>query len=38
MSLPSILIVEDESVVAVDLQSRLEGLGYKVTGMAPTGE
>jgi PAS domain S-box-containing protein len=33
-----ILIVEDEHVVALDLQSSLETLGYKVVAYAATGE
>lgn len=34
MSKNTILIVEDESIVAIDLQHRLETLGYQVTGIA----
>jgi PAS domain S-box-containing protein len=33
-----ILIVEDETIVAMDIEQGLKGLGYKVTGMASTGE
>ena len=33
-----ILIVEDEKIVAVDLQLRLEGHGYSVVDIASTGE
>jgi len=33
-----ILIVEDETIVALDLQRSLEMLGYEVVGMAPSGE
>jgi len=33
-----ILIVEDESIVALDLSRRLTNLGYTVTGMAPSGK
>jgi signal transduction histidine kinase/DNA-binding NarL/FixJ family response regulator len=33
-----ILVVEDESIVALDLQSSLEHLGYEVVGTAATGE
>ena len=33
-----VLIVEDEHVVALDLQSSLESLGYKVVACAATGE
>src|SRR5258708_2413394 len=34
----TILIVEDESLVAMDLRLRLEARGYRVCGIAPTGE
>lgn len=34
----SILIVEDESIVALDLESRLNRLGYQVVGIAESGE
>lgn len=34
----SILIVEDESIVALDLQSRLNALGFSVQGIAKSGE
>jgi PAS domain S-box-containing protein len=33
-----ILIVEDESIVALNIQSRLEGLGYTVTAIVTSGE
>ncbi len=33
-----ILIVEDEQVVAVDIESQLERLGYRVVGTAASGE
>lgn len=33
-----ILVVEDELVVAMDLQNRLEMMGYEVTGSATSGE
>src|SRR4051812_34960318 len=33
-----ILIVEDESIVQLDLQNRLERLGYAVVGVASRGE
>ncbi len=33
-----ILVVEDEAIVAKDVQSRLEGLGYAVIGIAASGE
>jgi len=35
---PSILIVEDESIVAADIAGKLQRLGYAVAGMAATGE
>ncbi len=35
---PSILIVEDESIVVMDLTFRLEEMGYVVAGVADTGE
>ncbi|GAB4481133.1 MAG: hypothetical protein Kow00124_28570 [Anaerolineae bacterium] len=34
----SILIVEDEGLIALDLQSRVERMGYRVAGIASTGE
>jgi diguanylate cyclase (GGDEF)-like protein/PAS domain S-box-containing protein len=33
-----IQIVEDERIIALDLRHRLEGLGYRITGMAASGE
>jgi PAS domain S-box-containing protein len=33
-----VLIVEDESIVAKDIQQRLENLGYEVSSIASTGE
>jgi diguanylate cyclase (GGDEF)-like protein/PAS domain S-box-containing protein len=33
-----IILVEDESIVAMDVQQRLEDLGYEVVGHATTGE
>ena len=38
MSGESILVVEDEAIVAQDIKARLEGLGYIVTGMAHNAE
>lgn len=37
MDTVSILVVEDESIVAMDIQDRLESLGYSVLGTAATG-
>jgi PAS domain S-box-containing protein len=34
----SILIVEDEAIVALDLKQQLVGLGYEIVGMASSGE
>ncbi len=34
----SILIVEDESIVALDIQARLNRLGYQVVGVADSGD
>ncbi len=38
MSATSILIVEDEAIVAVDLGDKLQQLGYTLSGTAATGE
>jgi PAS domain S-box-containing protein len=38
MSKIKILIVEDESIVAMDIKHRAEGLGYEVTNITPSGE
>lgn len=37
MNTASILVVEDEGIVAMDIQGMLELLGYTVLGIAPTG-
>jgi CheY-like chemotaxis protein len=34
----NILIVEDESIIALEMQSHLEDLGYGVAGIASSGE
>ena len=38
MPTASILIVEDEKIIAKGIEKRLKGLGYSVAGMASTGE
>jgi len=38
MAIPSILIVEDEAIVATDLANRLRELGYDITGTTGRGE
>lgn len=38
MKAPTILVVEDESIVAMDMERRLRGLGYTVAGRVLTGE
>lgn len=38
MAKARILIVEDETIVAMDIEQGLKGLGYEVTGLAGTGE
>ena len=38
MNKTRLLIVEDEAIVAADLQSRLPQLGYQVAGTAASGE
>jgi PAS domain S-box-containing protein len=38
MEKPKILIVEDESIVAKDLELTLEGMGYSVAGVVASGE
>ncbi len=38
MSIPNILVVEDENLVAMDLRSRLEELGFQVSAVVPSGE
>lgn len=35
---PQLMLVEDEIVVAMDMQQRLELLGYKVVACVTTGE
>ncbi len=38
MSKNTILIVEDEAIIAYDLASKVQRLGYEVVGIASTGE
>jgi PAS domain S-box-containing protein len=38
MDKKSILIVEDEQIAAIDLRESLQSLGYRVTGIASSGE
>ncbi len=38
MSAPRILVVEDQNIIAMDLQFRLESLGYVVVDVVATGE
>jgi signal transduction histidine kinase/GAF domain-containing protein/AmiR/NasT family two-component response regulator len=38
MSLTTVLIVEDEAIVAADLEGKLRQLGYEVAGIAAEGE
>ena len=38
MEKASILIVEDEVIIAMEIESQLQSLGYEVTSMVDTGE
>jgi len=38
MDAPSVLIVEDEGLVGLDIQQHLERLGYRVAAVVPSGE
>ena len=38
MNEPSILVVEDEAIIAADLELKLRRLGYRVSGTTNTGE
>lgn len=38
MNIANVLVVEDESVIALDIQNRLRRFGYHVAGSATTGE
>lgn len=37
-AMPSILIVEDEVIVAIELREKLRALGWRVSGLATSGE
>src|ERR1700729_4245127 len=37
MAATSVLIVEDEPIVSLDLEQTLDGMGYRVVGIADTG-
>ena len=37
-AMPKILVVEDEAVIAMDIEDRLERMGYEVVGNATNGE
>ena len=34
----TVLIVEDELLIALDLEAAMSGLGYEVCGLAPNGD
>ena len=38
MTAVKIMVVEDEGIVALDIQSKLEGKGYEVTAVVSSGE
>ncbi len=38
MTKPKILIVEDEAIIAMEVESQLQSLGYEVTSIVDTGE
>jgi two-component system cell cycle sensor histidine kinase/response regulator CckA len=38
MGMAQILIVEDDSIIAMELQERLQGLGYNVCGVSASGQ
>ncbi|HXF06481.1 MAG TPA: response regulator, partial [Blastocatellia bacterium] len=38
MANASIMVVEDENIVAMDIENSLISLGYQVVGVASTGE
>ncbi|MBT4089321.1 MAG: response regulator, partial [Deltaproteobacteria bacterium] len=38
MEKAKILIVEDEAIIAMEMESQIQGLGYEVTSIVDTGE
>jgi CheY-like chemotaxis protein len=38
MEKDKILIVEDEAIIAMEIENQLQDLGYKVTSIVDTGE
>jgi CheY-like chemotaxis protein len=38
MSVKSIMVVEDENIIALDIKNRLKKLGYNITSVVPSGE
>jgi CheY-like chemotaxis protein len=38
MNKAKILIVEDEAIIAMEVECQLQGLGYEVTSIVDTGE
>ena len=38
MEKSKILIVEDEAIIAMEMESQLQSLGYEVTSIVDTGE
>ena len=38
MSMPTILIVEDEAIISKDIANKLRRLGYEFVGSTDTGE
>ena len=38
MPKPTILVVEDEVIIGLDIKSILSGLGFRILDVVPTGE
>jgi CheY-like chemotaxis protein len=38
MSVKSIMVVEDENIIALDIKNRLRRLGYNIVAVVPSGE